>query len=86
VALDSGQGAHRRARAVAKAHRLGVPLEEYAIRLLAQGARVAKQPRSGSELVGYWKNDDLIGYRPEIRDSSLHARRLRDEAKTRGAR
>jgi hypothetical protein len=70
----------------AKAHRLGVPLEEYAVRLLAQGARVARQPHTGSELVQYWKNEDLIGSRPEIGDSSLHARRLREEAEARGVR
>jgi hypothetical protein len=84
VTLDLPQDLERELSA--KAHRLGVPLEEYAVRLLAQGARVARQPYTGSELVQYWKNQDLIGYRPEIHDSSLHARRLREEAETRSAR
>jgi hypothetical protein len=84
VTLDLPQDLERELSA--KAHHLGLPLEEYAIRLLAQGARGARHPHSGSELVQYWKSENLIGYRPEIGDSSLHARRLREEAETRGAR
>ena len=38
----------------AEAARLGLPLEEYALRLLATGGPACPKPGSGAELVAYW--------------------------------
>lgn len=82
VTLDLPQDLER--ELAAKADRLGVALEEYAIRLLAEGAREARAPRTGPEIVEYWQRENLIGYRSDIRNSAMHARRLRHEAQRRG--
>ena len=67
----------------AEAARLGVPVEQYALRLLSRERRVGDQPRTGAEVVEYWRREGLIGYRPDIRDSAAHARHLRREAEHR---
>ncbi len=47
-------------------------------------ARVSgKSPRNGAELVAYWLREGLIGTRPDLSDSQLHARQLRDRAQRR---
>jgi hypothetical protein len=66
----------------AEAARLGLPLKEYALRLLANGRTASTAPRSGAELLAYWQSESLIGSRPDISDSSA-ARALREQAQRR---
>jgi hypothetical protein len=64
----------------AEAARLGLPLPEYVLRLLAGGRGPNPAVRNGAELLAYWKREGLVGTRPEIIDSPAHARRLREQA------
>lgn len=66
-----------------EADRLGLPVEEYAVRLLAEKTLGGGKPRTGSEVVEYWRRAELIGYRSDIPDSAAHARRVRREAEKR---
>lgn len=52
-------------------------------RLLSRQGGAVERPRSGAELVDYWRREGLIGYRSDIRDSASHARRLRRAAERR---
>ncbi len=66
----------------AQAADAGIPLSEYALRLLAgQSSRPAL--RSGAELLDYWKAEGLVGTKPEIVDAPAHARVLREQAEKR---
>ena len=67
----------------AEAARLGLPLPEYALRVLAGGRIAGGSPRTGAELVAYWRSEGLIGSRPEIMDSREHAREIRRKAERR---
>jgi hypothetical protein len=67
----------------AEASRLGLPLPEYILRLLAAGRVPNPVPRTGAELLDYWKDEGLIGTRSDITDSSTHARVLREQAQRR---
>jgi hypothetical protein len=68
----------------AEAARLGLPLPEYVVRLLAgTGQGSTCSPRTGAELLAYWQGEGLVGTRPEIADSSVHARSLREQAQRR---
>jgi hypothetical protein len=67
----------------AEAARLGVPLTEYVLRLLARGRTPTPAPRTGAELVAYWQSESLVGTRPDIADSAAHARTLRQQAQKR---
>lgn len=67
----------------AEAARFGLPVEQYALRLLAKQRSGVDRPRTGAELVEYWRREGLIGYRSDIRDSASHARRLRRAAERR---
>lgn len=62
-------------------HRL--PLAEYVLRLLVDGRGAKPKPRTGAELVEYWKREGLVGTRSEITDSAEHARSLRGESQRR---
>jgi hypothetical protein len=68
---------------VAEAARFGLPLPEYALRLLAGGRVPTCTPRTGAELLAYWQSESLIGTRPDIADSPAHARALREKAQRR---
>lgn len=63
-----------------EAARLGIPVEKYALRLLSAESSRGQQPRSGAELVEYWRGEGVIGSRPDIIDSAAHARQIRSEA------
>ena len=68
-----------------EAARLNLSLSEYALRVLVTG-RVAASlplPGTGSELVAYWRSEGIVGSRPDIADSTAHARALRREAESR---
>lgn len=67
----------------AEADRLGIPLTEYAVKLLAGSPRAAERSQSGAEIVERWRREGLIGYRSDLRDSAAHARRIRQRAETR---
>jgi hypothetical protein len=66
-----------------EAARLGLPLSEYALRLIAAGRSATGALRTGAELVAYWQAEGLVGSRPEIADSQAHARALREQAERR---
>ena len=65
-----------------EAARLGLPLSDYALRLLATG-RSKKDLTSGAELVAYWQEEGLVGTRSDIQNPQEHARQLRHEAERR---
>ena len=67
----------------AEADKLGLPVNEYALRLLLYRPVVDKMPGTGAELVAYWQEADLVGTRPDIDDNVAYARQLRHEAETR---
>ena len=66
-----------------EAARLGLPLPEYARRLLAAGHKAVASPTNGAELLAYWKREGVIGSRPDILDSQKHARAIRRRAERR---
>jgi hypothetical protein len=66
-----------------EAARLGLAVEQYALRLLSREAAPKAKPGNGAEVVEYWRREQLIGYRPGIEDSSAHARKIRREAERR---
>ena len=67
----------------AEATRLGLPLQDHVLRILASGRSVGVSPRTGPELVAYWKSEGLVGTRPDIGNSQDHARALRQTAERR---
>lgn len=67
-----------------EAARLGLPLPEYVLRLLAGGRTSSNAPRNGVELLAYWHAEGLVGTRSDNADSSAHARTLREQAQQRG--
>jgi hypothetical protein len=67
----------------AEAERLHLSLPEYVLRILSIGRTTDKMPKTGEELVAYWQSEGIIGSRPDIIDSQVHARNLRHEAETR---
>ncbi|MDP9314282.1 MAG: hypothetical protein M3R24_25945 [Chloroflexota bacterium] len=66
-----------------EAARQGLPLAEYALRILATGRPARQMPITGAELVDYWHSEGLIGSRSDIADSQDHARHLREQAERR---
>lgn len=66
-----------------EAARLGLPLPEYVLRLLAGGRAPSIEPRTGAALLAYWQSEGLIGTRSDIADSSAHARAVREQAQRR---
>jgi len=67
----------------AQAARLQLPLAEYALRVLAGGSIAGPKPSNGADLVTYWKEQGLVGTRPEIADAPQYARALRQQAENR---
>jgi hypothetical protein len=67
-----------------EAARLGLPLAEYALRLLSS----SRSPHtagalSGAELVEYWNREGIIGSRRDIEDPVAFARELREQSQNR---
>jgi hypothetical protein len=60
------------------AARVGIPLSEYALRILASNRFLESAPQTGAELIAYWQNAGLVGTRADIQDAPEHARRLRE--------
>ncbi len=67
----------------AEAAQHGLPLAEYAVRILTTGRPTREMPKTGTELVQYWESEGLIGTRPNLTDSPAHARALREQAERR---
>jgi hypothetical protein len=67
----------------AEAQRLGLPLNDYVVTLLATGRTAGSLPKTGAELVAYWREQGVVGSRPEIADSQAHAREVRKQAEQR---
>ena len=72
-------------RLTAEAMRLGLPVEQYALRLLGDVPKTDQRPANGAELVAFWRREGVIGSRPDIQDSQAHARRIRHQAERRTA-
>ena len=70
-------------RGMADMGEMQMPLPENTLRLLLERRQTGDLPRTGADLVSYWKREKLIGTRPESADSSAHARRLREKAERR---
>jgi hypothetical protein len=71
----------------AEAARLGLPVAEYAARILESSRTTdeLREVRTGADLVAYWERKGVIGSRPDITDSVEHARRIRASAERRRA-
>ena len=70
---------------VAGAEDAGLPLADFALRLMAMSLIPDRpKPSTGAELVDYWRREGLIGTHPEITDSQAYARALRARAEARG--
>lgn len=66
-----------------EAERLGLSLGDYVVRLLATGRASGPLPTTGAELVAYWREQGIVGSRPDISDSPNHARQVRSQAEQR---
>lgn len=81
ITLDLRQDLEQ--RLTSEATRLGIPVEQYALRLLGGVPGSGQRPRNGAELVAYWQRESVIGSRPDIKDSQAHARKIRRQAERR---
>ena len=52
-----------------EAARQGLPLAEYALRILAAGRLPRHMPVTGAQLVDYWQSEGLIGSQSDIVNS-----------------
>jgi hypothetical protein len=66
-----------------EAQRIGLPLSDYVVTLLATGRTAGSLPKTGAELVAYWQEQGIVGSRPDIADSQGHARDMRRQAERR---
>jgi len=69
-----------------EAARLGLPVSEYALRLLSGNrARATEAPigLTGAEVVAYWEREGVIGSRTDIEDPAAYAREIRERAQNR---
>src|SRR5262249_19823623 len=67
----------------AEATQLGLSLTEYALYLLVTRTHADHMPTTGAKLVTCWQREGVIGSRPEITDSQMHARQIRRSAERR---
>ncbi|MDY6783716.1 MAG: hypothetical protein SW833_14435 [Cyanobacteriota bacterium] len=66
-----------------EASQLQLPLAEYIVRVLSVRPFLQGLPKTGAELVAYWKNAGVINSRPDILESQKYARQLRHEIENR---
>lgn len=67
-----------------KARSRGVTLSEYVVQILTSETVTSNVAiKTGTDLVAYWQNHNLIGTRPDISDSQNHARDIRARAEKR---
>jgi hypothetical protein len=69
-----------------EADMLGLSLPDYTLRLLFLRPALEAVPKTGAELVTYWRNAGVIGTRPDVTDSQQHARQVRAKAEKRTAK
>lgn len=81
ITLDIPEGLA--SRLAAEAQQAGLPLNDYVVTLLATGRTVDSRAVTGSELVAFWQRQGIIGSRPDISDSQMHARIVRQQAEQR---
>jgi hypothetical protein len=68
----------------AEAVRLGIPLADYAAKLLEESRPTnGRQYLTGAELIAFWEREGVIGSRPDIEDSAAYARQIRAAAERR---
>ncbi|MDY7095504.1 MAG: hypothetical protein SX243_21210 [Acidobacteriota bacterium] len=65
-------------RLTSEARKLGLSLEEYALRLLEEPSARVQRPRTGAEVVAYWRREEVLGSRRDITDAAAHAAELRN--------
>lgn len=73
------------AELAAEAARAGLSLSQYAVRLLVSGRGIQLSLRSGKELLDYWRDEGLVGTRPDVSDAPSHARAIREQAERRSS-
>ncbi|MEM9274115.1 MAG: hypothetical protein AAGA80_14290 [Cyanobacteria bacterium P01_F01_bin.143] len=66
-----------------EASQLKLSLTEYILRILSVRPSPQNSPKTGVELVAYWKSVGVIDSRSDITDSQEYAHKLRHEAETR---
>ena len=68
-----------------KATQIGLSLSEYILHLLSIKPTSAENtlPQTGAELVAYWQQEGLCGYRSDISNRQTHARAIRNKAEKR---
>jgi hypothetical protein len=66
-----------------EARRAGLPLNDYVATLLVAARTASSLPRTGADLVEYWREQGVIGSRPDISDSHNHAEEIRRRAEQR---
>jgi len=83
ITLDLPQELERELKT--KATQSGLSLSEYILHLLFTKPTSAENtmPKTGAELVAYWQQEELCGYRTDISDSQTYARAIRDKAEKR---
>ena len=69
-----------------EASRLGLSLPDYTVRLLSRSRPFATSIRRGADLIAFWNAEGLVGIRPDLEDSEVEARRLRELAQRRDDR
>ncbi len=62
----------------------GITIQEYALRLLSPPKAPTRTFKDGASVVAYWEAMGVLGSRPDIEDSQVEARRLRELAQKRG--
>jgi hypothetical protein len=60
-------------------------LPDYAVLLLSSARPSPTSVKNGADLVIFWRAEGLVGNRPDIADSQVEARLLRDQAQRRQA-
>ena len=65
-----------------EAERAGLPLEQYALRLL-QGGKSETRLKAGAQVVDFWRREGLLGSLSEVDDSQEYARQIRHRAEHR---
>jgi len=68
---------------MAEANQVGLSLSQYILQQLAGQRPVNRHPKTGQELVAYWQQEGLYGYRTDIIDSQHYARVLRHQVEQR---
>lgn len=66
-----------------EARQLGIPLSDYVVTLLSTSRASGPRPKTGAELVAYWREQGVVGSRSDINDSQAHAREVRCRAEQR---